>query len=399
MKFAIISPSELPIPATKGGAVETGIQQIIDKNENFKQAEIHIFSYYDTEAETISKKYHYSKFWYYKPKKINKLMTYIIKGINMIYRKIDLKKQYNTRIAYIRYVKKIIAKENYDAILIKNNEKYVLPIHKCTNSKIFLQLHNDILNKDIYNSTKIANSCYKIISNSNYIKTRVKTIVNIDDEKLLINLNCLELDRYENIDNSTLKLIKKQNNINDNDKIILYSGRMVPQKGIKELLLALKKVKSNNWKLCIIGSKWFGKNYKDKFINEIRNIINTFEDGKIMFIGFVPYKEIPIWNKIAYLSVTPSIWEEPAGRVILEAQAAGTPVITTDAGGISEYLGKEAGIIVKRSQDFIDALSKNIDNLLNNENLANSMGKKGKKAVVNFSDTKYYKEIIEILKG
>ena len=47
MKLILLAPSDLPIPSVKGGAIETGIQQIIDENEKKHKIDIIVYSYYN----------------------------------------------------------------------------------------------------------------------------------------------------------------------------------------------------------------------------------------------------------------------------------------------------------------------------------------------------------------
>ena len=396
-KIAIIAPTNLPIPATKGGAVETGIQQIIDENEIKRKVHIDIFSYYDETANEKSKKYKETTFNYYNETKIEKIRTSIIKTLNYIFRKMKINLKINMRIGYTQYIKEVLKKEKYDAVLIKNAVDIVLPISKATNARICLQLHNDFLNKNTYKASKIVEVCDRIITNSDYIKRCVLTIKNAENKKIFINKNCIEIERFNDITEEQKNNIIKQYNINMQDQIILFSGRMVPQKGVKELLYAVEKLpKDKKWKLYIIGSKWFSENTKDRYQKEILEISKGLED-KVKCVGFVPYKEIPIWDKIASIIVFPSIWEEPAGRVAIEAQAAGTPLIISDAGGIKEYVTNNSAIVVKRGENFIEELSNQILRVLEDEKLRKVMSDAGIENSKNYTSEHYYEEIIEQL--
>ena len=56
-KICIILPEEFPVPATKGGAVETLVNSIIDENEKEKKIEITCVTRYEKKAYEKSKKY------------------------------------------------------------------------------------------------------------------------------------------------------------------------------------------------------------------------------------------------------------------------------------------------------------------------------------------------------
>lgn len=312
--IAIVSPSSLPIPAVKGGAVETGIQQIIDENEK-SNTKLVVFSYYDNKAYEKSLNYNNTEFRYFRPSKLEKIRNFIIKCINAFFRKLKINIEFNKQIGYVNFIIKNAKNNNIDKILLKNNPMFVNKIKKKLkdNVKIYLQLHNDFLNNNIFNGKKISKNCYKIITNSEYIKKRVLTIKDVKEEKIVINKNCLKLSEYLSKEDDVKKIVEKYN-IKLDKKMILFSGRIVKQKGIKELLLALELLKDKEWNLYILGSKWFGKNQRDKFSKEICNLKNNFKENNIITVGYVPHNEIAIWNKLADIVVVPSIWEEPARK-------------------------------------------------------------------------------------
>lgn len=396
-KIAIIAPTNLPIPATKGGAVETGIEQIIDENEIRRKVNIDVFSYDEEIAHEKSKVYKETRFHYYKETKVEKIFTLIRKTLNYIFRKLKINIKINIRKGYTNYIKDILKRENYDAVLIKNAVDLVLPLSKVTKSRICLQLHNDFLNSNTYKCSEIVSACDRIITNSDYIRTCVLTIENTKNKKIFVNKNCLKLQQFYDVTDQQINEIVDKYNIDIKSKIILFSGRMVPQKGVKELLYAVEKLpKDENWKLYIIGNKWFSEDIKDSYQKEIMEIAGRLKD-KVICVGFVPYCEIPAWDKIASVIVFPSIWEEPAGRVAIEAQAAGTPLIISDAGGIKEYVTSDSAIIVKRGDTFINELSNQILNILKDEKLQKTMSEAGTENSKNFTTEYYYEEIIEQL--
>ena len=213
-------------------------------------------------------------------------------------------------------------------------------------------MHNDFLNKNTYKSEEITKKCKAIITNSEYIKQCVLTIKGINAENVFINKNCLDNDNFLEIDEKTIKEKAKEYSIDLSKKNIIFVGRIVPQKGIKELICATQLISKNiDWNLIIVGSKWFGKTTRDKFGKELKEIAKK-NINRIKFMGFIAAKEVKFLYKMADVVVVPSIWEEPAGRVVLEAQSVGTPVILSDAGGMKEYTTPNASMIIKRGKDF-----------------------------------------------
>lgn len=400
MNLVLIAPSDLPIPAVKGGAIETGIQQIIDENEKQHKVNIKVYSYYNREAEVISKKYKYTTFVYYKQKKVDNLIKFIIKVINHVFKKAKLKIRFNIHYHYLKFIIKEL-KEMKDikntTILIKNAVNFVIPIKKRTGTKVFLQLHNDFLNKDTYKAEKIVENCEALISNSEYIKKCISTIANASKKKIMVNKNCLDDSDFEEITEEEVRSKALEYGIDVNKTNILFSGRIVPEKGIKELLYAIQDIsKEIDWNLNIVGSKCFGKTKVDKFTKELYDISDKNKD-KIKFMGYVKHSDMRFINKIADVSVIPSIWEEPAGRVALESQVVGTPIIISDSGGIKEYTNLKASIVVKRGENFVQDLTKALNKILLNENLKKNMGEEARKVTQPYTTTHYYNEILEQL--
>ena len=97
------------------------------------------------------------------------------------------------------------------------------------------------------------------------------------------------------------------------------------------------------------------------------------------------------------MAVVPSIWEEPAGRVVLEAEAMKIPVVAANSGGIPEYVNEKSAIIIERDKLFIDNLSKGIEELINDTDKAALMGIEGLKYAQLFTAERYYTEILKII--
>ena len=105
-----------------------------------------------------------------------------------------------------------------------------------------------------------------------------------------------------------------------------YLGRLDPLKGIDRLLEALSgtALKNREWSLQIAGTG--SPDYE-------AGLKARYPDSRIRFAGFVQPGEL--LSDIDVL-VAPALWQEPLGRIILEAYAHGVPVIASRRGGMSE---------------------------------------------------------------
>ena len=130
-----------------------------------------------------------------------------------------------------------------------------------------------------------------------------------------------------------------------------------------------------NIHLLIIGASAYGK---DKCPTPfIRQLIEETEPIKenIVFTGFVNYQQIPSFLKMADIAVVPSMWEEPFGLTVVEAMAAGLPLITTRSGGIPEICEGVATIVNR--DDIVNNLSSAILDLYQHPEKRKAMSQSG----------------------
>lgn len=394
--IVIIAPGSLPLPAVRGGAVETGIQQIVLENEIYKKSRLIIFSPFDREAEIKSKELRYTKIIYIKLNVFERNTHLLVKIFNKLFCILKFDFRFLKFPCYIWKVKREIRKLNIRAILIKNCQDYVIAL-KSLNIPIFLQMHNDFLNSQTYRAKEIVSNCKGLIANSNYIATCMKTINEIQNKEIFINHNCVDsifIDSYK-IQQDELEAIRIKYNISKQNCVIVIVGRIVRDKGIKELILALKNIGDTvDFKLLVIGNKWFDSNIKDKYYAEVIELIDENLKKKIVFTGYIEHKSIPILYKCADIAVVPSIWNEPAGRVVLEAEACSIPLIVSKIGGIVEYTDENCARFVEVNDMFVSNLTQALSELIANPYEREMKGKNGCEFAKKFYPTKYYNEII-----
>lgn len=393
MDIAIITAGVLPVPSTKGGAVETLISQFIEQNEIQKAFKITIYSIEEPEAKQKSKNYRYTKFEFININPIvDKIYKLYCRGIRKIFN-LELEKES----LFIKEVVRKIKKQNFEKIIIENNSQFVR-FFKSDHPEIYLHLHNDYLNINTKNGEKIADKCKKIITVSEFIKNRVETIPNVYGKVSVIK-NCTDLNLFNK--NNYLNIRDEQRNkfmIDNQDTVILYSGRISETKGVKELLEAFKGLTNKrNVKLLIVGSTWYSKNITDEYLEKLIEISEEIKE-KIIFTGYVNYSDLHKIHAAADIAIVPSIWDEPAGLVLLEAMASGLPLITTDVGGILEYINIDGALVVKKDSMIINNLEKALSELILDHSSRIKMGEKNQNYVRKFSTEKYYSDFCRLLK-
>ncbi|MFL5734460.1 MAG: glycosyltransferase family 4 protein, partial [Chloroflexia bacterium] len=124
--------------------------------------------------------------------------------------------------------------------------------------------------------------------------------------------------------------------------LVYYVGRIVPEKGLQVLVDAVSLVLSE-WpdvKFVIAGTGGYANDLRAK-------AAALGVADSILFTGRVPDEVRDSLFKVADCAVFPSLYE-PFGIVALEAMAAGTPVVVSDVGGLSEVVEMhETGIKVR----------------------------------------------------
>ena len=176
----------------------------------------------------------------------------------------------------------------------------------------------------------------------------------------------------------------------EKDSYILFLGRLVPEKGIRYLVEAFKNVKTDK-KLVIAG----GSSDTDSFMNELKDLAK--DDDRIIFTGFVDYKEMPTLYKVADVVALPSIWNEPAGLTIIEAITAGKPLITTCSGGIPEYATPDVAEIVPYSENFVGDLTAALRKVMGDELYRERLARNAQKKSALWTEKSYYYDFLNVI--
>jgi len=158
---------------------------------------------------------------------------------------------------------------------------------------------------------------------------------------------------YNSMEFKSYRKVKKQN-------YILFAGRLTPGKGSQFLFEALPAFlkKFTNFKIIVVGEGFLKKKLK-KIAQESGFL------SQINFLGKTDHKNLMKFFSRASLTIIPSLWQEPFGRVALESISYGTPVVVTNRGGLPEIIGKlKIGLVSDTnpqnlSSNLIEAIERN----------------------------------------
>lgn len=392
-KIAVITSGLLPLPAVKGGAIETLLQYTIDYNETCNDFKYEVYSIYDESAKEQSKLYKNTSFKYIN---INNLKNKIYYNICRIIRKLGAK-DLNFQKLFINKVCKEIKKYAYDLIIIESDNHFVIPIKKVNKAPIILYLHNDKLNSEVKNATEILNSCTYVLTVSEYIKRRVLTVNSKLDNKVISILNGIDTQKFKIENKETIREeLRKKYNIETNDFVFLFTGRIEPNKGVLELVKAFNMIDDKNVKLLILGGSFFSSNKKTKYVKLVESEINN--NKNIITLGYIDHNDIPKYHILSDCMVSPSMWEEPGSLVNQEAFASGLPLISSYSGGTPEYTKDTKAILIVKDNNFITNLSNSMKELANDKIKQKKMSESEINISKYFSKERYCEDIHRFLK-
>ena len=382
MKVCIILPKGLPVPATKGGAIETLMHDIALCNEKYNKLDITIVSTYEVKAYEESKKFKNTKFIYIDTSKL----SYKVKALKVRIANL-FGKHLNT---YNECVLDEIKNDKYDYVMVEDGafhsfRSYLKYFKK---EQMVLHFHHNG-ESDKYTDETFS----RFVGVSGFVTNTFKNSSSIKNCEVL--KNGIKLDKFKkDITAKEKEKIRKSLGFTKDDFVVIFCGRLIPEKGVLELINAINMIDDEHIKLMIVGSINFGNKAKSEYLNKLEEEIN--KSNKIKATGFVLNNEIYKYYKSADIGVVPSVWEDAAPLVTVEIMASGLPLIITKTGGAPEYATEDTIVVAK--DDFISTNIKNaIEKLYSDSDLRGKMSEAGLKKSKEFTLENFYHNLIKIL--
>ncbi len=203
---------------------------------------------------------------------------------------------------------------------------------------------------------------WKVICCSDYMVSHVQWAFGLPGDKLVMIPNGVNTSTYTGTENENIGKFRSRFALPE-EKIVLFVGRLVYEKGIQLLVNAVPRVLEKiNAKFVIVGNGYM----KEQLSGLVKSMGLTH---KVLFTGFVDDETLRKLQKCADVSVVPSLFE-PFGIVALEAMAAKSPVVIADTGGLSEIIEHEVdGVKVYVNNP--DSLAWGINKVLTDDGFAN----------------------------
>ena len=361
------------MPAVRGGAVEALVEMILKENERYGEADLTLFSIYDPLALKAGIQYPSVHFRFIRPSGHWLKLDAGIHRIAYDYLKKQNHLSYKTifqRLNYLYQVAENLNDENYDAVVFENQMASLWILLYKNNrekykGKYFFHLHN---HPERYaHAERLVSECARIICVSSFIghafaqrigipytQGKFAVLKNVVDEELF---DPAEVTEYDG------KLIRRALGL-ENRNVVLFLGRLMEGKGVRELLQAFLKMNRPDTVLLIVGSFNFDNDEHSPYETELQGLIEEIGRKRVIFTGYVPHDRVPAYYRCADVVCMPSTCEDAAPLAVIEALRMGCVLITTDMGGIPEYADENCAVIVENNESLPDNLAIEICSLL-----------------------------------
>ena len=216
-------------------------------------------------------------------------------------------------------------------------------------------------------------------------KELLRLFPRIKPDRVVVTHEAVSED-FQPMDASDVLLRRIQARLELYGPFVLFVGSLKPHKNLPGLINAMEALKRSSRipHSLIVAGRIEGAD------EELRRLLKTH--SFIRCLGEVSDEELRALYSLATVFVLPSHFEG-FGLPVLEAMACGCPVIVSNAASLPEVAG-EAGILFDLRH--IDALNAVLYNVLTDQNLRNSMKKKGLEQIQKFSWTKTARQTLEV---
>lgn len=234
-------------------------------------------------------------------------------------------------------------------------------------------IHND-MSRYIDNTERcLATEAWRTIVCSSFMKGEIEYVLQTPSDKIDVIYNGVSLKKFEfDFPEEEAKEFRSRFAAPE-EKIILFVGRGVREKGCQVLIDAMPKVRAeyHDAKLVVAGG-----GQRQHLVDQA----NHLGIGRhVYFTGFVSDETLLRLYRVADIACFPSLYE-PFGIVALEAMAAKTPVVVSDAGGLNEVV--ETGVTGTVTWlNNADSLAWGLVNTLKNPERAREMAEEAYKRV------------------
>ncbi len=373
----VMYSNAMPVPAKKGGAIETLMTMLLKQNEKYGYFK---FIFVSPDSVDGIQEWRYSK-CYTCSTKINNFPEEMPHPENAEETKLLEAYPYD-------YKASLIAKyEKADYIIMEGCASRISNYFEKVSSKKrrAIHLHSCSERVGIYKEAFGITIAPSDFSAREWNKGDTENI-----RRTYVLRNAIEVEKFVGPVNEKECLeIRKKLGLREEDFVVLFVGRLIPEKGVKELISAVLGIADKNVKLLLIGSDSFANGNQTPYAKEIQRMSDENSE-RIIYLGYIPNADLPIYYRSADMQAVPSMWEEAVGLVALEGMCSKLPLLLTNSGGMTEFVPNGAGLVICRDENIIEKMSEGILWMKNNPEIRTAMAQQAFTEVQKYSSENYY---------
>jgi len=213
-----------------------------------------------------------------------------------------------------------------------------------------------------------------LIAVSKYTVNELTELYGINEKKIYVIYNGVDVEKFKPRPN--IAELRREFRLEENKKVVLFVGRLYHRKGLEILLRSIPPIlkEFSNVHFAISGT---GFKQKEQSLRDLTKELKIEE--YVTFLGYVPDEKLPLLYSASDIFVLPAIYEN-FPFAILEAQSTGLPVISTNVGGIPEFLvDGENGFVIDPGDE--SQLILRLLTLLQDPKCAKKMGDHGRRLI------------------
>lgn len=375
MHMALICTEKLPVPAVRGGAIQTYIDGVLP----FLKAHHSITVVGRTDPSLPDRQW--------------------AGGVRYVRIPADAGAD-----SYADGVAAFLAGERWDVVECFNRPAFVERFAcAAPGARLVLSMHNEMFQPErlpTQKAQRILDRVDAVVTISDFIGQGIARLYPEAAPKLRTIRSGVDLQRFNPAPHPAEQVLRARYGLGERP-VILSVGRLSAKKGIHLVLEAMEWVRLTHPDAVLlqVGSRWYGRDDEDEYVRSVKRQADRLGDA-VRLTGYVPYAEMDGFFALADLFVCASQWEEPLARVHYEAMAAGLPLISTDRGGNAEVVEDGVNGFLVRPHDRAECFAAAMQSLLDNPGLRRRMGERGRfMAEANFNWERVARELLRTLEG
>lgn len=339
-KVCIIMGGVMPVPAVCGGAIETLITSIVRQYSAKDGFELAICSVYHPEAKKIAKQYPEVRFfWTHTRTPWNLFRHAVFLAVRTAtgHSIRPLQRHYNE-------IAELFQRERFDLILAEGGD-----------TQAIVEIAGDYRREQFVNHVhihylppeNIAAYYGHVIGVSEFVTRDYLNVCQLPVKGHVLR-NGINVELFSRVVSQEQKsALRNRLGLSEEDFVVLYVGRIMQIKGVLELIQAVTELDDVHVKLLILGGANAGKKTFSPYERKVKQLSEQHR-GRVLFTGYVDNAEVYQYASLADVQCMPTLVEEAAGLVVLEAMAEGLPLIVTRSGGVGEYVDSSTALMIER---------------------------------------------------